>query len=444
MPSKIPSHHRQIFFRGETKSLGRWAADLGIPKATLQSRLDLLGWSVERALTTKVDKRRRRGGRPINGMPRACPEPRRDARGRAFVRWKRLGRSFTRYLGKWGSDAARVAYVRFQTEWANGVASAANDGNTLTVPGLYSAYHDWAQTYYVKRGRPTSELTLIKGAGRLLVEACGDSLVSRVNAEHVRAAQAIGVAKGLSRSTINRYVSRIVRIFGWGATRLDTAGVPLVSAGVYGSLKLVESLRRGRTAAPDLPPVESVSWANVAAVFPYLYPSSEPRRQLVEALVRVHWLTGMRPTELLVMRPRDLCNLAGGVVRYLVPSEYDKTGRVRPHSYYLGPQASAILAPILSACPKDRPVFSLPPTTRGGWASIDRRRYLLLVRMACQRAGVPTWHPHQLRHSKATAVGRVYGTAGAAATLGNSPEVAGRVYVDPDEDLRRKIAIEMG
>lgn len=48
---------RQIEYNGETHTLTEWAKITGINKQTLQMRLDNMGWSIERALTTTTEKK---------------------------------------------------------------------------------------------------------------------------------------------------------------------------------------------------------------------------------------------------------------------------------------------------------------------------------------------------------------------------------------------------
>jgi len=45
---------RWIYYKGVCLHLTGWAEQLGINKYTLSSRLNLLGWSIQRALTTPV------------------------------------------------------------------------------------------------------------------------------------------------------------------------------------------------------------------------------------------------------------------------------------------------------------------------------------------------------------------------------------------------------
>lgn len=46
--------NRRITFKGETMNVGQWAARLNMPYATLSTRLNKLGWSDEKALSTPV------------------------------------------------------------------------------------------------------------------------------------------------------------------------------------------------------------------------------------------------------------------------------------------------------------------------------------------------------------------------------------------------------
>jgi hypothetical protein len=53
------SHVRLLSFGGRTMSLHHWAIELGINEQTLQSRLNFLGWTVERTLSTPAANRGR-------------------------------------------------------------------------------------------------------------------------------------------------------------------------------------------------------------------------------------------------------------------------------------------------------------------------------------------------------------------------------------------------
>lgn len=48
---KAPKRERMLTFKGKTQNIRMWAAELGIPYATLKSRFNVLHLSVEEALT---------------------------------------------------------------------------------------------------------------------------------------------------------------------------------------------------------------------------------------------------------------------------------------------------------------------------------------------------------------------------------------------------------
>src|SRR5262245_45006048 len=55
--SRNKSNNRLLSFKGQTKILADWAADIGIHPSALIYRLDYKGWSIEKALTTPKPER---------------------------------------------------------------------------------------------------------------------------------------------------------------------------------------------------------------------------------------------------------------------------------------------------------------------------------------------------------------------------------------------------
>jgi len=52
--------NRPLTFNGRTQTIAEWARELGFSYFTLNTRLNRLGWSIERALTTPIDPAFRR------------------------------------------------------------------------------------------------------------------------------------------------------------------------------------------------------------------------------------------------------------------------------------------------------------------------------------------------------------------------------------------------
>ena len=82
----------------------------------------------------------------------------------------------------------------------------------------------------------------------------------------------------------------------------------------------------------------------------------------------------------------------------------------------------------------------------------DRRRrdrfttatYRQQIRRACAAAGIPRWHPHQLRHTAATAIRARYGVEAARAVLGHARVATTELYAERDRQMAIRVAGEMG
>lgn len=446
MPAKNNAP-RLIAYRGRKLTLEAWAAETKIPQATLRARLDRLGWTVERALSTPADPRfARGGGRPAKGAVRSAPKLKRHARGLAYCRWMENGKRRQKWFGPWGSPEARERYARFLREWSAAVESSqpmpearATSG---TVGELVERWLDYCTTRYVKHGRKTSEYHCHRAAALTLGRFAG--IATRdFGLSELEAVRGDMIAKGWARRTINNHIARIIAAFGWGVPRR------LVPTETHYALQQIQPLAAGATTAPESVPVRSVPAKHIEALLvgDHLHPDPA-RRAILAAMIRVQLLTGMRPGELCAMRPEHI-DRTGQEWRYSVPDHANKNlHRDQARVVWIGPRAQAILSPLIDAAEaRGHSVFAfvrerskkLPPRP------IPRLEYNRLITAACKRAGVPHWYPHRLRHNKATDVKRLYESDSAAArAIGTTPDVAARIYADPHEAAARRIARATG
>lgn len=434
---------RTITHDGQSRSLQGWAEATGIPAGTIASRLNK-GWAVARALTERPDRRFAKGGRPRADAPRRCPELKEHAaKGAAYVRWHDGDREQWRYFGPWGSDEARAGYRRFALEWAGGGPPGRSPaGETVLLGDVAAAWIAHCERTYVKRGRITSEVHCNRAALLPLSRLYGAEAAADFDARKLRAVREAMVEGGWVRKTVNDHVARIVRAFGWAVTE------KLVPLAVHQELLLVEPLSAGRR--DDLAegePVDPVPHADVLAVLAgaHLHPKRK-RRAVLAAMVRLQLLTGMRPGELCGLRA-DQIDRAREPWRYGV-TEYNKMlHKDVTRDVFFGPEARAVLGPLLAACGPADPVFGFPPwRAKADWSPITTARYRNRVRLACLSAGVPVWTPNRLRHNRATEVmDRYEDDRAVAAVLGNSPEVARQVYAkNPGHAVARRIAEATG
>lgn len=68
------------------------------------------------------------------------------------------------YLGKYGSDESREAYRRLIAEWMLGGGKHLVDPVAVSVAEVLVAYLKFAEVYYVKNGKPTNEMPMLKRA----------------------------------------------------------------------------------------------------------------------------------------------------------------------------------------------------------------------------------------------------------------------------------------
>ncbi len=430
-----------LIYRGQEVRAGELAARKNLPLTTLASRIGRLRWSVEKAADTPPDKRFRRGGRLRKDAPRPCPELRKHSDGRAYCRWRDGKQRRVRYFGKWGSSEARAGYAVFAAEWHETGAAPLATGQVVTVNALVRRFVGWADGYYVKDGKATSEIHLYRSACKPLVTMFGTVPAADFKPSHLRAIRSRWVSEGLERRTCNGYAGRVVRVFGWGVAQ------ELVPAAVPAALREVESLQAGRTAAPESEPVVAVEWSVVVATLPYLH-EIPARAAVIRTMVELQTATGMRPGEVCRLTPEQ-------IDRTRIPWVYTVEGggkavhKGKRRTVHIGPRGRAILAPLLAACPAGRAVFGWPFRGReesGRWRSVTPVWYGRFVLAAARAAGVEEWTPNQLRHLRANEIHERYESdEDVAAALGNTPEVARQVYVDtPEERVARRIAEELG
>src|SRR4051812_35546675 len=120
------------------------------------------------------------------------------------------------YLGPHGSRASKVAFDRLVAEWlANGRQATAQSPD-LTIVEICDRYRMFAETYYVKNGKPTC-LDRIKQAVKSLRELYGIEPASTFGPIALKAVRQRLIDRRLSRRYINELVDCIRRVFKWAA-----------------------------------------------------------------------------------------------------------------------------------------------------------------------------------------------------------------------------------
>lgn len=395
------------------------------------------------------------------------------------------GRDF--YLGRHGSPESRVQYDRLIVEWLSrgrSLAPASSGGaSDLTVSELIVRFIKHADSYYRKNGRPTKEPANLRLAVRPLKRLYGQTTVVEFGPQKLKAVRQAMIDDGLCRAEINRRVSKILRCFKWGVAE------ELLPASVHQALQALGGLRRGRAEVRESPPVRPTPDATVDAVRPHV-----TRR--VWAMIELQRLSGMRPGEVVAMRPCDL-DTSGPVWTY-TPASHKMEHHGRERVIYLGPKAQAVvrewLGPISTAylfIPREsaeerfveqrrnrrtpmtpsqraRQRKARPKRTPGECYTVES--YGRAIAKGCARAfphptlsAIPAkdltdsqraelrawhkahrWHPNQLRHNAATHLRREFGLDVARVILGHSSPAVTEVYAEVDRAKAVEVMASVG
>lgn len=373
------------------------------------------------------------------------PKLRRNPDGRAFVEHR--GRRT--YLGRFGTPDAERKYRRIIASIVaerSGEPAPHEPGEPLSVAMLVDAYLHFAETYYRHQPGQTTEFVGVRAAMAPLL-LFGDDDVLDFGPNRLRQIQQHLAATGYARQTVNAKVSRILRCFRWAESR------EMVPAGTAAHLRTVDGLRQGRSAAVELPPVVGVPWSIVAATLPWLTP-------VVAAMVTVQYWAGMRPGEVIQMRPGDVDR--SGEPWWYCPATHKTAHTGRTLVKALPAPARAALEPYLS---RDSATYCFSPRESWAWSATQSRRDSRPVRprkaigerystasyggavrrailkqrahTADPQAHLPHWHPHQLRHGITTEISQRFGQQAAQRWLGHARLDTTAIY---DELTRTELA----
>lgn len=354
------------------------------------------------------------------------------ATNQAYVRLQG-GRGPCTYLGVYDSPESRRAYQELVQTWLRRRRRSAAVGSSVYLVGQLIAD-------YIDHSDPRvghSQRCRIRAALSELAETDALTPAHDLCARDVKRLQVAMARRGCSRSTVNAYTYIIRSMVSWGVAE------GMLAPEVLTSVKSVPGLRPGSGVARDKPRVASAPLEVIDATRPFL-------SETVRAMVDVQLLTGMRAGELVRMTPAEI-DTTGEVWLYQ-PAEH-KTAhhgidRVAP----IGPRCQAIIAPRMHG-DRSLPIFRNSrgqPFTVGNYrnriaAAVRCRAPLCLTDDARARwIAERTWTPHQLRHTRATEIRRVYGLESAGAVLGHAQLEVTQVYAERDAALARRVALETG
>jgi len=379
------------------------------------------------------------------------------------------------YLGTYGSAASREEYNRLISEWLAAGRKLPVDLSAITVNEVVAAFRQHAKRYYTSaNGKVSTEVENYDQAVKPLVKLYGRTPAAEFGPLRLKVLREAMIANGHVRSNINKLISRIKGVFKWATSQ------ELLSPSVYHSLLSVGGLKHGRSEAAESEPVKAVDDAIVGATLPHL-------SSVVRAMVRIQRLTGARPGEICAMRVGDI-DRSGPVWQYR-PRGHKTAHFGYERIIFIGPKAQDVFAPFLLKLNPDAFVFNpqaataemrqrradarKTPISCGNIAGENvegkpRRQpgdcytadsYRRAIARAADAADlwakggvvindderlVPRWHPHQLRHSAATAIRKDFGIEGAQHVLGHKVARITEIYAEKNNAMAERIAAAVG
>ncbi|MFM7318569.1 MAG: tyrosine-type recombinase/integrase [bacterium] len=371
----------------------------------------------------------------------------------------------------YGSSESKANYERVVSEWLQSgrktprpkrVATLKKlrdeqGDDVLTITELAVRYYKYAQGYYVKNGKPTTEADGIKMAIRDLRKMYAEMLITDFGPTSLKTLREVMIGRNLSRTTINKQIRRITRMFRWGVSE------NLVRPETLTALQSVPGLKAGRSQAREPEKVKPVTEQELDAVRPTLNP-------VVRAMVEIQRLTGMRPGEVVGLRTKDI-DFSEKIWKFRPPSHKTQHFQ-KDRVIYFGPQAQAVINPWLKHSEPDSYLFSPDEAARIRYQELRAARktkvqpsqvsraksnpklkpgemytvmsYRRAINYACKKAGIKPWHPNQLRHLAATNLRREYGIEVASAVLGHSSVAMTEVYAEKDATKARDAMAKSG
>ncbi|QQE10824.1 tyrosine-type recombinase/integrase [Planctomycetota bacterium] len=272
---------------------------------------------------------------------------------------------------------------------------------------LIEKYKEYALDCYVGRdGKPTNEFKSIRQVLSQLNDYYPMIRASRLRPLKVIEFRDDLIERDNTIETINDKVSRIKRMYRYACER------EYVDSEVFVAVNSVTPLKPGRCRARANKKVNPVDWKRLRAVL-------RVSNDQLQRMIRVHYLTGMRPTEFFEMKWQDL-KIQNDVALY-VPEDH-KTSYLKKKRYIVfGPRVIKLLG-------SNQRIGYVFKTKYG--TSYNKYSYRREIVRACERAGVEKFTPRQLRHNSATRFCRRFGISVAKELLGHETEAMTRIYVE--------------
>lgn len=363
------------------------------------------------------------------------------------------------YLGKLDLPETRMRYHTLVAEWEANGRSLPAPADEITIVELLDRFWIYAQGHYRKPdGTPSGELTNYRTVLSMLKELYGHTRSVDFGPRALKAVRNEMIKKGHVRHTVNKNVGRVRSIFRWAVSE------ELVPPSVLQALCAVAGLEYGRSEAAESERVTPVPETHIEKIRGHV------SRQ-VWAMVQLQLCCGARPGDVVSMRPVDI-DTTDSVWLYR-PQTHKMSYRGHDRTVYLGPRAQQIVREFLDRplpcflfSPREAEADRLAalhekrktPLSCGNRPGSNRKRaprrskgerytvnsYRRAIQRACKRVGIPSWHPHQLRHNAGTRIRKEFDIETARVVLGLRSLPVAEVYAEINSAKARDAIEQVG
>jgi integrase len=364
------------------------------------------------------------------------------------------------YLGPHNSKASKVQYDQLVNQW---LASHRNPSFGLpqeqidepSLSDLMNAYRKWAIKYYRHPdGKPTGTADNIAPLMRRLRQWYGKLPLSEFTPLAFKDVIKRLINEGLSITTVNDYIARVKHMFRWGVSE-ELVGEPLQRR-----LDTVSSEHQGRSEAKPKRIIYAIADDIVEETIPRM-------PVIVQSMVQLQRLTGMRPAEVCQIRPCDITRKDD--MWLYSPYQHKTQHHGKTRTIVLGAKARELLKPFMDGEPElfcfnprrsreiqlaKKSAARVVPLSCGnkpkkrrklnGGPCYDVHSYRRAIHRACDLAFKPAnklagddlkkwqsahrWSPNQLRHALAEQVQGIGDIEAVAAVLGHSKIDTSKIY----------------
>lgn len=381
-------------------------------------------------------------------------------------------------LGEYDSPESKEEYQRVIATWkATGrrLPTSNPAAVDITIAELTQQYWQHVEGYYRHPdGTPTGEVQAMRYSLRPLNHLHGPTPAKAFGPLALKSVREImvkgydhpqyGRQEPCCRTLVNARVKRIRGMFRWAVAN------ELISTNVLHGLQAVEALKRGRSDARESKPVLPVARAVIDDTLPLLRPMQAD-------MARLQLESGMRPGELVAMRPCDIDMT--GIVWLYRPGQHKTGHHGHERVISLGPKCQMIIRRYLTTetqaflfspkknveerlaalrlsrktkvqpsqqgrrkkRPKKVPSDQYSVAAYGHFIAQAIKRHNAKV---SQREQIPHWHPHQLRHTRALELKREAGLDVARAVLGHRSPAITEHYATLDIAKATEVMAKLG